>query len=166
MIPITATSGGNGVVGSEMRVLARNLHILFPMNTAADQADRQKVRVEVTRKGTNASLEQDLALARVLAKLMDSQFQLGPVKFGLDSVVGLVPVAGDLVSAAVSMYPMFLARKHGLGKRVVARMMFNIAADFGVGLVPLLGDVADVYFKANLKNLKILEEALEKRRKG
>jgi len=120
-------------------------------------------RVEVRPAGTQSRLENDLAVAKTIARLMDSQFQVGPVKFGLDAVIGLVPIGGDLVSGAVAMYPVYLARKHGLGKRVIARMLFNIAADFGIGLVPLVGDLADVYFKANLKNFRILEDAVRRR---
>lgn len=109
------------------------------------------------------TLEQDLAVARIVAQAMDSQFQLGPIKFGLDALVGLVPVAGDLVSFAVGTYPVYLARKHGLGKLVIARMLANLGIDFIAGSVPLVGDAIDVFVKANLKNLKLLEEAAAKR---
>jgi Domain of unknown function (DUF4112) len=139
-----------------------------PAMHATNSADHsQKVhatRVEVRPAGTQSQLQQDLAIARMVAHLMDAQFQIGPAKFGLDAVIGLIPGVGDLISAGVSMYPVFLAKKHGLGKRVIARMMLNIAADMGVGIIPILGDLTDVYFKANLKNLKLLEEALKDRK--
>ncbi len=136
------------------------------MNPTASQfRSDEPQRVNVARAGTAASLEQDLAIARRLAKLMDSQFEIAGVKLGLDSLVGLVPVAGDLVSLGIGLYPIFLARKHGLGKLIVTRMLMNLGTDFVVGAVPLVGDVADVFFKANLKNLKLLEDALLKRQR-
>lgn len=109
------------------------------------------------------TLEQDLAVAKLVAQAMDSQFQIGPVKFGLDSLIGLVPIAGDVVSFAVGTYPIYLARKHGLGKLVIGRMMMNLGADFLVGVVPIVGDALDVFVKANLKNYKLLEAAAAKR---
>ncbi|MFT3785980.1 MAG: DUF4112 domain-containing protein [Tepidisphaeraceae bacterium] len=121
--------------------------------------------VEAFRAGTRSSLEQDLAIARKIAQLMDAKFELASVKVGLDSIVGLLPVAGDVISFGIGLYPVFLARKHKLGKLVVARMLANLGADFLVGAVPLVGDVADVFFKANLKNLKLLESAIEKQRR-
>lgn len=136
------------------------------MNSTASQfRSDEPQRVHAARAGTRSSLEQDLAIARRLAQLMDSQFQIAGIKLGLDSLVGLVPVAGDIVSLGIGLYPIFLARKHGLGKLIVTRMLMNLGTDFVVGAVPLVGDVADVFFKANLKNLKLLEEALLKRQR-
>jgi hypothetical protein len=108
-------------------------------------------------------IELDLAAVRGLAVLMDSSFQIGPVKFGLDAVIGLVPVVGDIASLMIGLYPVHIARKHKLGKWIVLRMLGNLAADAAVGVVPVLGDAADVLFKAHLKNLRLLEAALAKK---
>lgn len=124
-------------------------------------------RVSANRVGFGSgpvrTLEQDLEIARMVAKAMDSSFSVGGIKFGLDAVIGLVPVAGDAITLAVGMYPIFLARKHKLGKLVIGRMMANLGLDFVTGLVPLAGDAFDVLFKANMKNLKLLEDAAAKR---
>jgi hypothetical protein len=109
-------------------------------------------------------LEVDMARARKLATLLDSQFSIAGVKFGLDALVGLVPVVGDTITALASLYPIWVARRHNLGKTLQARMALNVAADWLVGSVPLIGDVIDVAYKANLKNLKLLERAVERRR--
>ena len=110
-------------------------------------------------------LEADLARARRLAHLLDAQFKFMGVEFGLDAIVGLVPVAGDCLSALAALYPVHLARKHKLGKTVEARMAFNVLMDFAAGAIPVVGDLVDVAYKANLKNLKLLETAVEKRRR-
>jgi len=119
----------------------------------------ETVSVNVRRVGETANFRTELEIARTLAKLMDAQFEVGSVKFGLDSLIGLVPVAGDLVSAAIGVYPILLARRYGLGRTVVARMWANLAVDFVGGLVPVVGDALDVVLKSNLKNLALLEAA-------
>lgn len=119
----------------------------------------ETVSVNVRRVGDTANFRTELEIARTLAKLMDAQFEVGSVKFGLDSLIGLVPVAGDLVSAAIGVYPILLARRYGLGRTVIARMWANLAVDFVGGLVPVVGDALDVVIKSNLKNLALLEAA-------
>ncbi len=79
-------------------------------------------------------------------------------RLGLDGVLGfVVPGAGDAVGGAVSMYAMYAALRLGAGASVLARMALNVALDALVGVVPLLGDVFDFVFKANRRNLALLE---------
>jgi hypothetical protein len=110
-----------------------------------------------------SELEADLARARWLANLLDAQFNFMGVQFGLDAIVGLIPIAGDVVTSVAGLYPVHLAKKHNLGKTVQMRMAFNVLMDFAAGAVPVIGDLVDVAYKANLKNLKLLEKAAEKR---
>lgn len=112
-----------------------------------------------------AALDADLARARWLANLLDARFSFMGIPFGLDAIAGLIPIAGDCATALAALYPVHVARKHNLGKTFQARMAFNVLADFAVGAVPVLGDLFDVAYKANLKNLKLLEKAAE-RQKG
>jgi hypothetical protein len=126
------------------------------------------IPVDVHRVPAGASrldLEADLERVRKLAKLLDAQFTIAGVKVGWDAIAGLVPVVGDLATAVVGIYPIHVARKHGFGKALRARMAANLLLDWAAGEVPLLGDLFDVAFKANLKNLALLERAVEKRRK-
>ncbi|HEY0009988.1 MAG TPA: DUF4112 domain-containing protein [Tepidisphaeraceae bacterium] len=125
----------------------------------------EAIRVEARRAGSQPlDLEADIRRAESIAKMMDSNFDIGGFKFGLDAVAGLVPVAGDIVTAAIGLYPIYIARKHKLGKAVVARMMFNLGTDFMIGLTPIVGDAADLFFKAHLRNLALLKAAAEKRK--
>ena len=110
-------------------------------------------------------LEADLARARWLANLLDAQFNFMGIEFGLDAIVGLIPVVGDCATAVAALYPVHVAKKHNLGKTLQARMAFNVLMDFAAGAVPVIGDLVDVAYKANLKNLKLLEKAVEKRRR-
>jgi len=78
------------------------------------------------------------------------------VRVGLDPVLGLVPVAGDAISAVLSLYIIVEAARLGATKKILGLMLLNVAADFVVGSIPLAGDVADVLMKANVRNLKLM----------
>jgi hypothetical protein len=108
-------------------------------------------------------LETDLERVRRLAKWLDAKFSVAGFRFGLDSVIGLIPVVGDTTMTLIGFYPLMVARRHKLGKRVQAKIVGNMAVDWVVGLVPLVGDLFDVGYKANLRNLRLIEEAAMKR---
>lgn len=93
--------------------------------------------------------------------LMDKSIRIPGtgITFGLDPVIGLLfPVAGDAVGAIVSAYIVLVSVRYGLPKIVIARMVFNIAADFVVGSIPLVGDAADFVWKVNTRNLRLLNK--------
>jgi Domain of unknown function (DUF4112) len=97
-----------------------------------------------------------------LAKLMDTAWGIPFTKwrFGVDSVVGLVPGAGDLVNLGVSVYTLMLAHRLGAPNALLLKMAANSGIDFGLGSVPVLGDIFDMFFKSNTRNLKMLTEFL------
>jgi len=116
------------------------------------------------RRPQSASGRKDLARERlvVLTRLMDEAVHV-PVlgtRVGLDALLGLVPVAGDLISAGIGLYIVAQARALGASRWLQARMVGNLLLDAAVGAVPIAGDIADVYFKAHRRNLKLLQEAL------
>lgn len=117
-------------------------------------------------KLTDTTLDTDLRRARQIAKLLDAQFELAGVKFGLEALLGLVPVVGDTVGALAGLYPLWVANRHKLGKAVQAKMAANLAIEWGGGLVPWVGDLFDVAFKANLRNVKLLEAEVARQRKN
>ena len=104
------------------------------------------------------------ALGRIerIANLTDSRFRIPVigVRFGIDALIGLIPVLGDGLSALIALYLFFEAVRLGVPWPVRLRMLFNIAFDFFVGLVPLLGDFLDVAFRANQRNTLLLREWL------
>lgn len=103
-----------------------------------------------------------LHIATVLTKLMDEQFRIGKLTFGLDPLLGIIPGLGDIVSLLLSGYIIFIAFLMGLPSEKISKMITNVIADFLIGLVPLVGDVADVFYKANKKNLTIIHDHLGK----
>ncbi len=104
-----------------------------------------------------------------LSKLMDSQFVIPGtnIRFGLDSLIGLIPGAGDLSTFVVSGFMVSVLAKNGASGFVLSRMILNIVIDAVVGSVPVLGDIFDVAFKANQKNLRLMREHYQEgRHKG
>lgn len=101
---------------------------------------------------------------RRLAELFDSRFRIPGtrIRFGIDPLLGLLPVAGDLVTAAFAVYGVVLARRMNAPGRLQLRMGWNIAIDALAGSVPVLGDLFDVAFKAHLRNFRLFESWLEK----
>jgi hypothetical protein len=81
---------------------------------------------------------------------------------GLDAVAGLIPVAGDILTAAMGAYLVWEARNLGLPKWKLWRMMGNIAIDSAVGAVPVAGDLFDFLYRSNSRNLKIVKRHLAK----
>jgi hypothetical protein len=96
----------------------------------------------------------------MLAKLMDAQFTLPGtnIKFGLDALLGLVPGAGDISTFAVSGYMVMIMAKNGASGFVLVRMILNILIDAIIGAVPIIGDLFDVAFKANMRNMKLMQQ--------
>ena len=95
-------------------------------------------------------------------RLMDSAIDVPMLRttVGLDALLGLVPVAGDLLSAAIGVYLITQARELGASRWLQAKMIRNLVVDAAVGSVPLAGDVFDVYFRAHRRNLKLLQAEL------
>jgi NADH:ubiquinone oxidoreductase subunit 5 (subunit L)/multisubunit Na+/H+ antiporter MnhA subunit len=91
---------------------------------------------------------------------MDAQFRIPGtnIRFGLDALIGLVPGAGDFVSFLVSSYLVSNAISKGASGYVLSRMVLNIVVDALVGAIPVLGDIFDVAFKANQRNVKLLQQ--------
>lgn len=87
-------------------------------------------------------------------------------KVGLDFVLGLVPVVGDVVTGAMGLYIVWEARNLGMSKFQLARMAANVGFDSLVGAVPLAGDVFDFFWRSNTRNLKIIRRHLDKHHPG
>lgn len=102
-------------------------------------------------------MERKIKNAKFLAKLLDNQFEVGGVRFGLDPILDFVPYLGDIAGAFLSFYIIKIAMEVGVSKVDLAKMIGNIVIDFILGFIPLLGVIFDVIYKANIKNVAILE---------
>ncbi|MEQ8559043.1 MAG: DUF4112 domain-containing protein [Henriciella sp.] len=100
-----------------------------------------------------------------LAHLLDSQFRLPGtrLRFGLDSLIGLIPGIGDALTGGLGLYIVNRARQEGAPFFMIVRMLSNLLIDTILGAIPLVGDLFDFGFKANLKNTRMLQKHLDKK---
>lgn len=116
------------------------------------------------RPKSAAEVEQSLARLNALAHVMDSAFTIPgtSVTMGADALLGLLPGIGDTIAAAISSYLIWEAKQLGAPKLLLTRMAGNVAIDTLIGAVPFAGDIFDVAYKANRKNMTLLKRHLEK----
>ena len=95
-----------------------------------------------------------------LARLMDAQFRIPgtDIRFGLDALIGLIPGVGDLSTFAISGYMVWIMARNGAGGYVLSRMIANILIDALIGSIPFIGDIFDVAFKANVYNMRLMQQ--------
>ncbi len=108
--------------------------------------------------------EQRLARLEAIAKLLDVAFILPGtnIRYGIDGLIGLIPVVGDIITTAISLWLVKEARALGAPWHITARMLANVALDGAVGLVPVAGDAFDVMFRANMRNVRLLKRWIDK----
>src|SRR3954465_5476380 len=112
----------------------------------------------------NLTREQRLARLDALAKFLDVPFILPGtnIRYGIDGLIGLIPVVGDIITTAISLWVVREARALGAPWHITARMLGNVALDGVIGLVPVAGDAFDVMFRANVRNVRMLRRWLDK----
>ena len=115
-----------------------------------------------TIRGLQPDALRRLARVRRLAWLIDGSARLPGTRFrfGLNSLIGLVPAGGDAVLAALSMVIVLEARKLGVPRSILLRMVANIGIEAVGGAIPIAGDAFDMIFKANLRNIALIEDHL------
>lgn len=96
--------------------------------------------------------------AENFTKLLEGQFKFFGFKFGLDPIIGLVPGAGDVVAAALGLYIIWIGWQMQLPGIQLVRMVVNLLLDLIIGTLPVVGDIADFFYKSNTKNLEILKQ--------
>lgn len=100
-----------------------------------------------------------------LAWWLDERFRIPGtnVRVGLDGLIGLIPGIGDTATTLVSAWIVYRAWRMGVPRTVLTRMAANVAVDYVAGTIPLVGDVFDVAFKANRRNIALLQRWLDQR---
>jgi hypothetical protein len=99
-----------------------------------------------------------LARMRFLSRLLDNSIMLpGGYRIGLDPIIGLIPLLGDFLASTLSFWLIYDAARLGIRKRVLARMAGNVLVETLFGAVPVLGDLADAAWKANARNMRLVE---------
>ncbi|MGY4415082.1 hypothetical protein ACVWW4_006818 [Bradyrhizobium sp. LB7.1] len=112
----------------------------------------------------NLTRGQRIARIEAIAKLLDVAFVLPGtnIRYGIDGLIGLIPIVGDIITTAISLWLVREARALGAPWYLTARMLGNVAVDGVVGIVPFAGDAFDVMFRANMRNVRLLRRWLDK----
>jgi Domain of unknown function (DUF4112) len=132
-------------------------------NGAFDRAGGIRFDFNTANPFGNLTREQRIARLEAVAKLLDVAFVMPGtnIRYGIDGIIGLIPVVGDLIATAFSLWLVREARALGAPWHVVTRMLGNVAVDGVIGMVPVAGDAFDVLFRANMRNAKILRRWLD-----
>jgi len=115
----------------------------------------------MSQKNTaTATTPPELKTLDFISDLLDSRFRIPgtEIRFGLDSLVGLVPYVGDLTTFGVSGAMIVSMVKHGASGMLVVKMLWNILIDTLFGAIPVIGDIFDFRFRANRKNFELMKE--------
>ena len=115
------------------------------------------------RRGDTLSRRQRIERLERLARLLDTAIVVPGTnfRFGADAIIGLMPGIGDTITTALSAWIVYEAHKLGVPRRLLVRMIANVALDGVVGAVPLAGDLFDVMWRANQRNVRLLREHLQ-----
>ena len=105
--------------------------------------------------------EEKLIRLKRLSERLDDTFTIPGTKYkiGIEALIGAVPIVGDLIGGILTSYIMYSGMKMGAPPRIIVRMAVNIAIDFAIGSIPIIGDLFDFVWKANKKNVELIEDA-------
>ena len=108
----------------------------------------------------NEIIEERIIRLKRLSERLDETFTVPGTdyKIGIESIIGAIPLVGDLIGGIISTYIMYSGIKMGASPGIIARMAANIAIYFAIGSIPLVGDLFDFVWKANKKNVELIEE--------
>ena len=161
-----ATSSGSGARGPIIDQDGREIPqgpFQGPSGGAFDGPGGLRFDFQTTNPFGNLTREQRVARLEAVAKLLDVAFVLPGtnIRYGIDGIIGLIPVVGDLIATALSLWLVREARALGAPWHVITRMLGNVAVEGVIGMVPVAGDAFDVLFRANMRNARILRRWLD-----
>ena len=104
--------------------------------------------------------EEKLLRLKLLSERLDNSIKIPGTnqKIGIDAILGLIPILGDFIGVIFSTYIMYSGIKMGVSSKIVKKMAINIAIEFILGSIPIIGDIFDALWKANKRNVELIEE--------
>ena len=105
--------------------------------------------------------EEKLLRLKLLSERLDNSIKIPGTnqKIGIDAIIGIIPILGDFIGAIFSTYILYSGIKMGVSSKIVKKMATNIAIEFIIGSIPIIGDIFDALWKANKRNVELIEEA-------
>ena len=121
--------------------------------------NKEKINMNDEQKELN---EEKLLRLKRLSHNLDEAFTIPGTerKIGIDPIIGLIPGGGDLIGGALSIYIMHAGIRMGMPRSVIIRMFGNIALEFIIGCIPIIGDLFDAMWKSNQRNVKLIEDSI------
>lgn len=121
----------------------------IPIETPSEEIEE----LDAPRKVDEAAIERMHAVAR----LLDDGFEIPVVniRIGLDPILGILPIAGDGITAVIGLYIVVESARLGVSYTTLARQLLNVAIDLGIGSIPVVGDIFDLAFRSNRRNLNL-----------
>ena len=106
------------------------------------------------------NVARELHELRRFAHLLDETFRIPVIGYrvGLEPIIGLIPIVGDVSGFVVSGYLIYRAARLGLPRKLVSRMVYNAVLDATIGSVPIVGDLFDFFWKVNKRNMRLVEQ--------
>ena len=121
----------------------------YPLESWHSAPKPEKIEYPVNRR---------LGRMRALSRLLDNAFELpGGFRIGIDPIIGLIPGIGDVIASTLSVWLVYDAARLGIQKRVLARLVLNVMIEAAIGAVPVVGDFIDAAWKANARNMRLIE---------
>jgi hypothetical protein len=166
--PRTAAAGNGPIIDQDGREIRPDELGFGGQRLDGQGFNGQAFRFDLGQGGANPfqPLTRDQRIARLeaIAQLLDVAFVVPgtKIRYGIDGLIGLIPVVGDIITTAISLWLVREARALGAPWHITARMLGNVAIDGAVGIVPFVGDAFDVMFRANVRNVKMLRNWLDK----
>lgn len=166
--PRAATSGQGPIIDQDGREIGPDEVGFGGPGLKGQGFDGKAFRFDFGQGGANPfqplTREQRVARLEAIAQLLDVAFVVPgtKIRYGIDGLIGLIPVLGDVITTAISLWLVREARALGAPWHITARMLGNVAIDGAVGIVPFVGDAFDVMFRANVRNIKMLRNWLDK----
>jgi len=126
-------------------------------NKASDNRGLKESLRRIAERPSNIEIERGL---ETLAQVMDNQFRVPIIgwRFGVDSLAGLIPGVGDTATSLVSLYILGSAVRYRVPKITILRMAMNVALDYTLGSIPVVGDLFDAWWKSNTRNINLIRE--------
>ena len=108
----------------------------------------------------NEIIEEKIIRLRRLSERLDETFRIPGTnhKVGIESIIGAIPLVGDLIGGLISTYIIYSGIKMGVGPKIITQMAVNIVIDFAIGSIPIVGDLFDFIWKSNMKNIELIEK--------
>ena len=137
------------------------MHLFCGINSALllQKLNNMEKQVKSIQNASITSLQPEFVWIDKISSLLDNQFRIPftQVRFGVDFLIGLIPTAGDWLSFGISSLLVFSMMRRGIGVGMLLKMLGNITLDATVGSIPIVGDLFDLHYKANRRNVDLLK---------